>query len=221
MRVWAAVSSAALADAQLAFPLLGVGGQGGVGHGVHLLPQLGLHGRLPNAEELQGTGDDDPVGQLPEVGEDPVGEHGLALPGRAGEHDDPDPVGFKGHAGGGAPVVVQHGAALGQHGLLVIVVRHGAVGVQILEIGLNPLGGGGVKHQLFAKALGQHRFGQVIAGGPQPAGGEDDVGTGTGQLHGGAQPLRVIAHHRVIVDVDAQGAEPLRQHLGVGVGDVA
>ena len=31
-------------DAQLAFPLLGIGGQGGIAHTVHLFPEPGLHG---------------------------------------------------------------------------------------------------------------------------------------------------------------------------------
>ena len=48
-----------------------------------------------------------------------MGEHGPALPGRAGEHDHADPLRLKGHAGGGAPVVVQHVAPLREHGLRV------------------------------------------------------------------------------------------------------
>ena len=208
-------------DAQLALPLLGVGGQGGVGHGVHLVPQLGLHGGLPDAEELQGAGDDHPVGQAFQVGHHPVGEHGLTLPGRAGEHDHADAAGLKGHAGGGAPVVVQHRAPLGEHGLLVVVLRHGPAGVEPLEVGLDAAGGGLMEHQRFAEALRQHVLGEVVAGGAQAAGGDDNVRPGAGQLHGGAEPLGVVAHHRVVVDVDAQGGQALGEHLGVGVGNIS
>lgn len=109
-------------DPQLALPLLGVGGQGGVGHGVHLFPQLGLHGGLPDAEQLQGVGGDDPLGELLEIGDGPVLEHGAALAGGAGEHDDVDAFRLKGAAGGGAPVVDQNSAPLGEHGLLVVVL---------------------------------------------------------------------------------------------------
>ena len=172
-------------DAQLTLPLLGIGGQGGVGHGLHLLPELGLHGGLPDAEELERPGDNDPVGQALQVGDHPVGEHGPALPGRAGEHDDPHPVRLEGHAGGGAPVVVQNRAPLGQHGLLVVVLRHGAAGVEPLKVGLDAAGGGRVEHQLFAEALGQHVFGQIVAGGAQAAGGNKNVRPAFGQLHRG------------------------------------
>jgi len=34
------------------------------------------------------------------------------------------------------------------------------------------------------------------------------------------QALRVVPHYRVPEDVDAQGGQALREHLGVGVGDV-
>lgn len=131
------------------------------------------------------------------------------------------PVRLEGHAGGGAPVVVQHRAPLGQHGLLVVVLRHGAAGVEPLKVGLDAAGGGRVEHQLFAEALGQHVFGQIVAGGAQAAGGNENVRPAFGQLHRGTQPLGVVAHHRVVVDVDAQGRQALGEHLGVGVGDVA
>ena len=57
-------------------------------------------------------------------------------------------------------------AALGQIGLLVVVLGHfAAFRVEFLEIGLHPQGGLPVEDQLFPKALGQHVFGQVVAGG--------------------------------------------------------
>ena len=148
-------------------------------------------------------------------------EHGAALIGGTGEHDDPDAVGLKGAARGGAPVVGEDGAALGQVGLLEVVVRHGTAGVEPLEVIPDPLGGRLVIHQLLAKALGQHVLGQVVAGGSQAAGGDDDVGPALGHLHRRLQPLGIVPHHDVVVHVDAQGAQPLGEHLGVGVGDVA
>ena len=51
-------------DPQLTFALLGVGGQGGVLHGIHLLSELGLHLGLADAEQLQGVGGDDPLAEL-------------------------------------------------------------------------------------------------------------------------------------------------------------
>ncbi len=206
-------------DPQLALPLLGVGGQGGVGHGVHLVPQLGFHGGLPDAEQLDGVGCDDPLGQGQQVGLRPVLEHGPALAGGAREHDDVDPIRFKGAAGGGAPVVGQDGAPLGEHGLLEVVVRHGPA--DTIKIGADALRRTLVKDQLLAKGLGQHVFGQIVAGGPQASGGDDDVRPLFGQGHRFLGPLEVIPHHGVPKDVQPQLAQPLGQHLGVSVGDIS
>ena len=208
-------------DAQLHLPLFGVGGQGGVGHGVHPLPQHGLHRGLPHAEDLQGPGEDGAVGEGPEVGQGPVGEHGPALPGRAGEHEHVDPLGLEGAAGGGAPVVVEDGAALGEQGLLKVVLRHGPGGVEPPEVVGDAVGGGLVELQGEAEGGGQGLLGEVVAGGPQPAGGDEDVGPPLGDVHGGAEAFGVVPHHGVVVDVDAQGGQALGDHLGVGVGDAA
>ena len=206
-------------DAQLALPLLGIGGQGGVLHGVHLLPQQLLHPRLADPEELEGAGDDGPLGQAPEIGGRPVAEHGGTLPGRAGQHEDMDAVRLKGAARGRAPVVLKHHGPLGHVELLGVVGGH--LPPDRLEKGAAAGLGLGVVHQLAAKALGQDVFGQVVTGGSQPSGSDDEVGPGPGQLHGGAEPPGIVPHHGVVVDVDPQRGEPLGEHLGVGIGDVA
>ena len=150
-----------------------------------------------------------------------MGEHGPALPGGAGEHDDPYPLRLKGAAGGGAPVVCKDGAALRQHGLLEVVLRHGPVGVEALEVAADALGRGLVKDQLPPEDLGQSLLGEVVAGGPQAAGGDEDVGPPPGDLHSGAEPGGIVPHHRVVVDVDAQLRKALGDHLGVCIGDIA
>ena len=175
----------------------------------------------PMPKRLQGAGDDDPVGQLPQIGDRPVGKHGPALPGRAGEHDHVDPVRLKGHAGGGAPVVVQHGAPLGEHGLLVVVLRHGPAAVELAEVVLDAPGGGRVEHQAFAEAPASTFLVRSSQVGPRPPGGDEDVRPGPGQLHRRPQPVRIVPHHRVVVYVDAQGAEALGNELRVGVGNIA
>ena len=100
---------------------LGIGGQGGVGHGVHLLPKLGLHSGLADAEQLQRVRGDHALGQGLQIGYGPVAEHGGAFAGRAGEHDDMGAVGFKGTAGCGAPVVFQNGAVFPCKGISPII----------------------------------------------------------------------------------------------------
>ena len=75
-------------------------------------------------------------------------------------------------------------------------------------------------NQFLAEGLGDGHLGQVVAGGPQAAGGDEDIRPVAGDVHRLADPLRVVPHHGVIVDVDPQLGQPLGDHLGVGVGDV-
>ena len=63
-------------------------------------------------------------------------------------------------------------------------------------------------------------LGQIVVGRTQAACGENDVGPVPGNVQSLPQALRVVPHYRVPEDVDAQGGQALREHLGVGVGDV-
>ncbi len=100
-----------------------------------------------------------------------------------------------------------------------VVVRHRPAGA--LEIGADALSRPLVEDQLLAEGLGQHVFGEIVAGGAQAAGGDDDVGPLFGQSHRLLGPLEVVPHHGVPEDIQPQLAQPLGEHLGVGVGDVA
>ena len=71
------------------------------------------------------------------------------------------------------------------------------------------------------EGLADGLFGEVVVGGAQAAGGDDDVGPLFGQSHRLLGPLEVVPHHGVPKDVQPQLAQPLGEHLGVGVGDVA
>ena len=64
-------------------------------------------------------------------------------------------------------------------------------------------------------------FGEVVVGGTQAAGGDEDVRPAAGDVQRLPEAVGVIAHHGVPEDVDAQGGEALAQGLGIGVGDVA
>ena len=78
-----------------------------------------------------------------------------------------------------------------------------------------------ILHQLQAEALRQDLFGQVVAGGAKTSRCDDDVRAGFGDLHAGAEPLGVIPHHGVILDVNADAGEHLRYVTGIGVGDMS
>ncbi len=92
-------------DAQLAFPLLGIGGHGNALQPVHQGLDLRLHGAFPHAEDLYIPAPDNAALKLFQIGRRPVKKHGPALPGRAGQHDHMDAVRLKGAARGRAPVV--------------------------------------------------------------------------------------------------------------------
>ena len=75
--------------------------------------------------------------------------------------------------------------------------------------------------QRDAEGFADGLLGEIVVGGAEAAGGDDDVGPPLGDGQGVLQPLGVVPHHGVVVDVDSQGAEPLGEHLGVRIGDVA
>ena len=130
-----------------------------------------------------------------------------------------DPLRLKGAAGGGAPVVHQNGAPLGEHGLLVVVLGEFAAPVfgELLQPAHRVL----IPVQLFPKGLRQHVLGQVVAGRAQAAGGDDNVRPLLGDGHRLPGPLGVVPHHCVPIHIQPQGAETLGEHLSVGVGDAA
>ena len=139
--------------------------------------------------------------------------------GRAGQHQHMDAIAGKGTAGGGAHGIVEHGAALGQHGLLGIVFRHGN------------MEGGLVEDPDFLQnvRMGDQRLvkgadgllGQIVIGGAQTAGGDENIRPAAGDVQRLPEPLGIVSHHGVPEDVDAQGGERLGNGLGVGVGNVA
>ena len=144
----------------------------------------------------------DPLGELGQIRGHLLPEHGQTLPGRAGEHHHMHAIHAEGTARGGAPTVFQHRAPTGQIGLLEVVGRHGAPGLgKVVPDALLTLG---VKLQRKSKGPRHHLFGQVVAGGPQSPGGDEDVCPASGNLHRLGQAGGVVPHHGGVVDVEAQ-----------------
>lgn len=144
----------------------------------------------------------------------------LQLVGRAGEHQDVDAALLKGAAGGRAGGVGEDGAVFRQPRLLEVILRHGD-----MHGGLEEAADDGldlrVVDELPAEALRHHGFRQVIVGGAEAAGGDDDVCPLSGDGQDLPEALRIVPHHGVVADADAQGVELLGEVLGVGVGDAA
>ncbi len=165
-------------------------------------------------------GEDDVSGQAPEIGLRAPVQHGLHLVGGTGQHQHMDAAAFKGAAGGGAHRVVEHRAALRQKGLLGIVFRHGHMEGRLIK-GTDLLQNVRMEHQGLSEGGADGLLGEIVIGGPQPAGGDEDVCPGPGQVQGLAQPAGVVAYHRVPVDINAQAGQGLGEDLGVGVGNAA
>ena len=145
---------------------------------------------------------DDSVGELREDGPHAVLEQGPDLPRGPGQHDDAHAAALKIAAGGGAPVVAQRRGALGQPDLLEIVRRELRVAA-LFEHAAQPGLLLRVELQLHAEGLGQRGLGEVVAGGAQAAGGDDEVGAVLGAAHRLYDAARVVTHDRLPVHVDA------------------
>ena len=90
-----------------------------------------------------------------------------------------------------------------------------------MEVAFDALGRILVIDQLFPKRLGQDVFGQIVAGGAKPSGGDDDVRPRLGQGDSLLGPLGVVPHDSVPVDVQAQCAQALGENLRVQICDIA
>ena len=164
-------------------------------------------------------GDDGLAGVAAQVGHGGVGEHGDHLLGRAGEHDDQLALPLHGETRRGALVVLEHGAAFGHLRLLAGI--GGQLDAALGVVAGDALHGLLVAHHLRAE-VGRYRLlGHVVKGGAKAAGGDDQVSSVKGVVEGLFQPLRVVPHHRLVVQVDAHGGQLLGDVRRVGVDDVA
>ena len=204
-------------DAHVALALLGVGGQGGV-LAVHQIVQHLGHRGLPPAEDVHVVGDDDVLLAALEIGHHVVFQHGGQLAGGAGQHDDGAAVlRLERAPRGGAVVVLEHVAALGQPGLFLLVLAD----VLLVEVVLDALQAGLVEHQLLPGAGGGSLLGQVIGGGPQAPCHNQQTAAGDGRLHRMAQALHIVPHHGGVQQVDAQPRELLGHNGRIQIDHLA
>ena len=78
-----------------------------------------------------------------------------------------------------------------------------------------------IHHQLPAKKGGDRLLAQIVIGGAETAGGDDDVRPRKSKLQRLPQALRVISYHALVIDVDPQSRQLLGDVGGVGVDDVS
>ena len=147
-------------------------------------------------------------------------QHGQHLEGRAGQHQNMDAVCFEGTAGGSAHGVIKHGAADRQLCLLKIVLRHFHVNIP-LEIAANRLEDVFVEDQRLSEGLADGLLGHVIIGGAKATGGDDNIGSLSGNCQSFFQTLGIIADDSMPEHIHADGGQSLRDILCIGVGNVA
>ncbi len=118
-------------------------------------------------------------------------------------------------AGGAAVGVGEDGGAGEDVGLLGVVGRHDdlAGGVALVEVGDD----GVVAVELEVEGCGDGFAGEVVFGGAEAAGEEDDVGAGDGDADGGGEVGEVVADDGFEGDGDAEVVESLGEVEGVGV----
>ena len=168
----------------------------------HFFVEKLVDGALPHAEGHDVLGDDDLVGELPQVRLHVAAKHGFHFVGGTREHKDVDALRFEGAAGGGAHGVVEDRAALRQFRLLGVVLRHGDVEGGFVE-SPDVLENVGVEDEGLSEGFADGLFGEVVAGGAQAAGGDEDVRTAAGDVQRLPEALGVVAYDGVPEDVDA------------------
>ena len=78
-----------------------------------------------------------------------------------------------------------------------------------------------VGHQFAAEHSGQGLFGDVVLGGAEPPGDDDDVGIPQGAFHAPDDLCAVVADRNFLVYDDAGGVEVLGDGYGVRIHDLA
>ena len=202
---------------QQAVALLGVGRHGRVGHAIHLLGKDVIHSALADSENADGMRDDLLIGQGTQIRNAIFAEHGHTLIRRPRKHQDDYAPGAEGAARRRPPFVMKNRAAFRQHGLSQIVRR---VVRAVMDVIVKAPQFGLILNQAEPESLGQHLFGQVVAGWSEPAGGDQDVGTLPGDPDAGAQALGIVPDDGVVFYVDPNLRKHLREIPGIGVGNM-
>ena len=139
------------------------------------------------------------------------------LVGDTGQRDYHLAVAFEPHARSRAVGVEQHRAAGRNHRLPA--VEFVELDAAPFEHAFHMVGDPLVGHQFAAEHSGQGLFGDVVLGGAEPPGDDDDVGISQGAFHAPDDLCAVVADRNLFVYDDAGGVEVLG--YGVRIHDLA
>ena len=175
---------------------------------------------LADADRLEGARDDHFAGaELHQARRDLRLPHPLQLRGRAGHGDDDAAVLLHPPAGGGAARVGDRAGGGDEHRLLDVALREAEAAGG--EEGAQPLLHLFVHVHLLVQAEGDRLAGEVVLGGAEAAGDEDEVGALVGAAYRLRQALEVVADGGNVVHVDAHGRQADGEVLRIGVEDLA
>ncbi len=205
-------------DLQQAVALFGVGRHSRIDHRIHFLGKDVVHGALADAENADGMRDNLLIGQGSQIWNAVFAEHGHTLFRRPRKHQDDFAIGSESTARRRPPLVMKNRTALGQHGLGQIVCRVMRIVMDVIVKGPQFVL---ILNQAESESLGQHLFGQVVAGRPKPAGGDQNVGTLPGDPDAVAQALGIVSDNGMILHIDTDAGKHLGDISGIGVGNVA
>ena len=136
-----------------------------------------------------------------------------------GQRDYHLAVAFEPHARSRAVGVEQHRAAGRNHRLPA--VEFVELDAAPFEHAFHMVGDPLVGHQFAAEHSGQGLFGDVVLGGAEPPGDDDDVGISQGAFHAPDDLCAVVADRNLFVYDDAGGVEVLGDGYGVRIHDLA
>ena len=107
--------------------------------------------------------------------------------------------------------VIEEDGALWDHGLALLVFRHGRAAVMDEDPLADRFGDGFIINERHSHEAGADDLGHIALGRPEAACGDDHVDAGQGRLQGFFHALRVVADRRMIDDRIADFIEFPRQ----------
>ena len=171
----------------------------------HIIPQPVFHLALPHADDADRPGDQHFFGKLLQIRPDARFKHGRHLIGRPGHEHSDFPISLHSKARGRPVVVIKDDRAL-RHIRLLEVVGRGLFS-HFCKILHQPLIGMLVPLHLAPKICRYGLFCQIVVGRPKAARHEHEIRPGKRDGQAFLQPLRVIAHHRLRIEIDAKAGQ--------------
>ncbi len=167
---------------------------------------------------MYGSGEKGLPGFARQIGTDLLQKHRFHFRRRAGQEEEDFPICLHCDPRGGAIFVLEHGRALRYHCLFAVVFAHGPAGAG--KIGCHPVISLLVPAKLFAQGRGGGLLGNIVVGGTESTGHNQQVAAGKCQGDRLFQPLGVVPHHRLMVNAEPQGRQLPGQESPVGIHDV-